>query len=88
MEHLKELDGTLRARLLDEKGELIKELPVRDLIGELNKTDNPPKVIVLDGIITQRLLDLSANKGVKTIVGIKEGNITKRNNSVKIYTKQ
>ncbi len=88
LNHLKELDGTLRARLLDDKDGLIKELPVRDLIGELNKTDNPPKIVILDGIITQRLLDLSANKGVKMIVGIKEGNITKRNNSVKIYTKQ
>ncbi|MGC8923577.1 MAG: DNA primase DnaG [Candidatus Micrarchaeia archaeon] len=86
--HLSEINGTLKARLLDSSNVLIKELPVRDLITELNKDDVQPSKIVLDGIITQRLLDLAALKNVKCIVGIKEGNISKRPSGVEIYTIQ
>lgn len=86
--HLDELNGTLKSRLLDKKKELIKELPVRDLITEINNSDGEYDIIVLDGIITQRLMDLASSKKIKAIVGIKEGNITKRAKNVETYTKQ
>ena len=86
--HLAELNGTLRARLLGPNNELMKELPVRDLISELNGSENPPTSIVLDGIITQRLLDLAASKKIKNIAGIKVGSVTKRPSSVSIFTLQ
>ncbi len=86
--HLLELNGTLKARLLGENNELMKELPVRDLITELNSTATPPVAVVLDGIITQRLLDLAFSKKVKRIAGIKEGNITKRPAGINTYTSQ
>ncbi len=86
--HLDELNGSLKARLLNKKKELAKELPVRDLITEINKSEEEYDIIVLDGIITQRLMDLASNKKIKSIVGIKEGNITKRAKNVDTYTKQ
>lgn len=86
--HLTELNGTLRARLLGPNNELMKELPVRDLISELNGSENPPASVVLDGIITQRLLDLAASKKIKNIAGIKVGSVTKRPSSVGIFTLQ
>ncbi|MCX8200330.1 MAG: DNA primase DnaG [Candidatus Micrarchaeota archaeon] len=86
--HLDELNGTLRARLLGEGNELIKELPVRDLITELNSSETAPASIVLDGIITQRLLDLAASKKIRSIAGIKVGSITKRPATVAIFTSQ
>ncbi|MCX8206086.1 MAG: DNA primase DnaG [Candidatus Micrarchaeota archaeon] len=86
--HLSELNGTLKARLIGSGGELIKELPVRDLITELNSTQANPVSVVLDGIITQRLVDLAASKGVSRIAGIKEGNIAKRPEGLRIYTSQ
>ncbi|MEM0438218.1 MAG: DNA primase DnaG [Candidatus Micrarchaeia archaeon] len=86
--HLSELNGTLKARLIGSDGALIKELPVRDLITELNSTQAKPESVVLDGIITQRLVDLAASKGVQRIAGIKEGNISKRPEGLRIYTSQ
>lgn len=86
--HLTELNGTLKARLLGTGGELLKELPVRDLITELNASENVPTSIILDGIITQRLLDLAASKKIKNIAGIKVGSITKRPATVSIFTSQ
>lgn len=86
--HLDELNGTLKARLLDSSNVVIKELPVRDLITEINKSEVEYNTIVLDGIITQRLMDLSSTKKIKSIVGIKEGNITKRAKNVDTFTKQ
>jgi DNA primase len=85
--HLDELNGTLKARLL-KKDEMVKELPVRDLITEINKSEESYDVVVLDGIITQRLMDLASSKKIKSIVGIKEGNITKRAKNVDTFTKQ
>jgi DNA primase len=86
--HLDELNGSLKSRLLDKKKGLIKELPVRDLITELNNSEGEYDIVVLDGIITQRLMDLASSKKIKAIVGIKEGNITKRAKNVETYTKQ
>lgn len=86
--HLDELNGTLKARLLNDNNEVSKELPVRDLITEINKSEGEYSIIVLDGIITQRLMDLASSKKIKSIVGIKEGNITKRAEGVNTYTKQ
>ncbi len=86
--HLGELNGTLKARLIGPGNELIKELPVRDLITELNATEVSPASVVLDGIITQRLLDLAANKKIKSIAGIKMGSITKKPVTVAIFTSQ
>lgn len=86
--HLDELNGTLKSRLLNNSHEVVKELPVRDLITEINKSEVEYDTIVLDGIITQRLMDLASSKKIKSIVGIKEGNITKRAEGINTYTKQ
>ncbi len=86
--HLDELNGTLKARLLDSTNAVVKELPVRDLITEINKSEEGYNTIILDGIITQRLMDLASTKKIKSIVGIKEGNITKRAKNVDTFTKQ
>ena len=43
--------------------------------------------IVFDGIVTQRLVDLAHNKGVKTIIGVKIGNVNKKPEGLEIMTK-
>jgi hypothetical protein len=43
--------------------------------------------LVFDGIITQRLIDIAAEKGIKTIVGSKLGNVSKQLTSIEILTK-
>ena len=84
---LDDVSGSLKAVLLDGKDKEIKKLPVRELTDELKKSKNI-ETVVFDGIITQRLLDIAHNKNVKTIVGMKMGNVVKQPKSVKVVTKK
>jgi len=84
---LDEVSGSLKAVLLDKKDKEIKKIPVRELTDELKKSKNI-ETVVFDGIITQRLLDIAHNKNVKTIVGMKMGNVVKKPKSVKVVTKK
>ena len=84
---LDELSGTLRSRLYDSTGNMIKEIPIRELLVTVQETDNVYG-IVLDGVITQRLLELAQNKRVKAIYGIKANQLNKRYNNMVLYTKE
>ncbi len=83
---LKDISGSLKAVLLDENGKEIKKIPVRELTDAI-KSGEKISVVVFDGIITQRLLDIANNKNVKEIVGIKLGNVVKMPKSVYVLTK-
>ena len=85
-EILDEITGTLKAVLLDKDGKEIKKIPVRELTDELKKTNNI-KVVVFDGVVTQRLLDIASDRGVSVVVGIKMGNVIKKPTSVKVLTR-
>ena len=85
-EILDEITGTLKAVLLDKDGKEIKKIPVRELTDELKKTNNI-KVVVFDGVVTQRLLDIASDRGVGVVVGIKMGNVIKKPTSVKVLTR-
>ncbi|RLG57751.1 MAG: DNA primase [Hadesarchaea archaeon] len=69
-EHLNKLRGTLRAHLLDERLEVIKETQVRELRDILSKV-NGVKAVVFDGVVTQELANLAAEKGIKFLVGMR-----------------
>jgi DNA primase len=86
LKSLGELENTLRARIYGDGTELKSEIPVRDLIKAMQDSEGA-KTVVLDGIITQRLVDLAESKGVKALLGVKLGNIFKRPEGVQIYTK-
>ncbi|MFH1663326.1 MAG: DNA primase DnaG [archaeon] len=66
--------GKMEAVLMDEKGREIKRTKIRELIPEL-KTQKQVESIVLDGIITKRLLDEAKNHSVKYVVGVKKGKL-------------
>lgn len=83
---LKDISGTLKAVLLDKNGKELKKIPVRELTDELKKSNNIA-VVVFDGVITQRLLDIAGDKGVNLVVGIKLGNVIKKPSSVSILTR-
>jgi DNA primase len=79
---LKSLEGTLNAKIFDKNLNLLKEVPVKEVAEHIDGA----YAIVLDGIITQRLLDLAEVKGVKIIVGVNKGNIFRIPKEVKIYS--
>ncbi|MGC8850235.1 MAG: DNA primase DnaG [Candidatus Bathyarchaeia archaeon] len=65
----KELRGTLEAVLFTEKGEEIERMPVGELAVKLKDLEKEVDVIVFDGVITQRILDLAEEKKVKLVIG-------------------
>jgi len=71
---MKELESSLKARFLDKKLKTVKEVDVRDLLKEMEKHKNI-ETIVLDGIITKRLLQEAEKNKVKHLVGVKKGRI-------------
>ena len=84
---LNEISGSLKAVLFDSNDKEIKKIPVRELTDSLKKSNNI-SVVVFDGIITQRLLDIANSKNIKEIIGIKLGNVVKMPSSVKVLTKK
>jgi len=64
------LRGTLRAQLLDEKFERIEEIQVRELKERLPQASNV-KAVVFDGVVTQELADMAAERGVQYVVGMR-----------------
>lgn len=69
---LKELKGSLKARLLDEKNKVVIEVPVRDLLKKMSEAKPKAKKMVFDGIITKRLVEECEKNGIHTIMGIKK----------------
>ncbi len=84
-EHINQLSGTLSARLLDD-GNVISEVPVRDLANALKDHSGNITSVVFDGVITQRIVDIAAEKGVTNLIGAKIGNVVKSPASVHIET--
>ncbi len=87
LKKLRELEGSLKAVLMDKDGKKIEELPIREIMQKLTEKKSV-HTIVLDGIVTQRLLDLAAQKKVQIICGIRVGRIKIKENSPAIITQQ
>lgn len=84
---LKTLSGTLRAMLLNDNGEVVQELAVRQLADTLKSPPAGINAVVFDGIISQRLLDIASEQGIKYLVGSKKGNLTKEPEGVLVLSK-
>jgi DNA primase len=87
-QHVDELDGTLSARLFDRSHNVVKEVAVRDLARELKESNGDVNGVVFDGVVTQRILDLAAERGLEYLIGAKLGNIAKSPVCVKVMTKE
>ncbi len=84
---LDELSGTLRSRLYDSAGNIIKEMPIRELLSEMDYS-NGVYAVVLDGVITQRLVELALQKNIKAVYGIKANPLTRKFHDILLYTKE
>lgn len=86
---LKDLAGTSKAIFLDAAGAQVQDVAVRDLVNILREQEEG-KIggIVFDGIITQRILDIAAEKKIPFLAASKLGSITKQPESVSIWVKE
>jgi DNA primase len=82
----KDLTGTFKAYLLDEESNIIKEVAVRDLASALQNSKENVKVVIFDGVITQRLVEISSEKDVGFLIGAKIGNIVKKPSEIRLLT--
>ena len=82
---LKEFEGTGNGAILDEALNMTKEVSVEDIYEEIKNIDSADAVI-FDGVISQRLVDVAAKKGIKKLVAFKSINIVKKPHNLKIIT--
>jgi len=81
----KELDGTLEAVMLNEKMKQIERLPVSELAEKLQKVKGVD-TLVFDGVITQRLVDVAAEKNVKYLVAARISDVVKQPLNIHLLT--
>ncbi|WP_255168664.1 DNA primase DnaG [Natrononativus amylolyticus] len=76
--------GTDQVRFLAD-GTILAEEAVGEAYDTLAELEPAPTTVVLDGILSQRLLDLAADRGVERIVARSLGQFTKRPTDVRIH---
>lgn len=85
---LKNLSGTLKAMLINGKGDVVMELAVRQLADTLKSPPEPVHAVIFDGIISQRLLDIASEQKIKYLVGSKKGKLTKEPDNVLVLSRE
>ncbi len=85
---LLDLSTTHNAKILGEDRQVLREVAVKSLVNTLKEESDGVEAIVFDGVISQRILDVSADKGIKIVVGTRKGNITKMPADIAIWTKE
>jgi DNA primase len=82
------LTGTLNSKVLDENNAVLCEMPVRDLANALKEGVEGAATILFDGAVSQRIIDIAAEKGIKTVIGLKMGNVVKMPSDMKVLAAQ
>ena len=81
----RELRGSLEGVLLDQNQNEVARLPVSELAGKLADYQGVD-TIVFDGVVTQRLVDLAEERGVKLVVGDRIADLARKPASIRIMT--
>ena len=79
-----QINETLEAVLLDSSLKTLLKIPVSDLVKKLNSTEGA-KMLVLDGIVTQRLLEAADKAGIEYIIGHRMGDL-KKSTDIRVRT--
>ncbi len=80
-----QLKGTLEAVLFDESGGELMHIPVSELAEKLPEVQGA-HTLVFDGVVTQRILDMGEQKGLKYIIGDRVSENAKRPLNIKLTT--
>jgi len=85
---LLDMSSTHNAKVLNSENQIIREIAVKSLVDSLKENSEGVTTIVFDGVISQRIIDVSADKGIMTVVGTRKGNISKMPAGIAIWTKE
>jgi DNA primase len=80
-----EINETLEAVIFDKSLKTMAKLPVSDIVKKISNAQGG-KVLVLDGIITQRLIEAANKVGIQYIIGHRTSSIKKSNAEIRIQT--
>jgi DNA primase len=79
-----QINETLEAIILDSSLKTLLKIPVSDVVKKLDSTEGA-KLLVLDGIVTQRLVEAADRVGIEYIIGHRRGDI-KKSTDIRIRT--
>ena len=85
---LLDMATTHNSKILNSQNEIIGEVATKKLVDTLKENSDGVATIVFDGAISQRILDVSSDKGISTVVGTRKGNISKLPAGITILTKE
>jgi DNA primase len=71
-----QINETLEAVLLDSSMKTLLKIPVSEVVKNINSAEGA-KMLVLDGIVTQRLVDAADKAGIEYIIGHRMGELKK-----------
>lgn len=80
-----EINETLDAMVFDKSMKKIIKTPISEILKKISDLKDG-NLLVLDGIITQRLVEAANKSGIKYIIGHKTSNLKRPNPSVRIQT--
>ena len=72
--------------LLDSEFRRVSAAPVTDAFDAIADAEQVPAAVILDGELTQRVLDVAAQRGVEQVVARSEGQYVKKPTSVRVRT--
>jgi len=84
---LADLEGSGNGEILDDALNIIKEVKVENLYQEINNLHNGAYAVVFDGVVSQRLIDVAKDKGLKYIVAVRMSEVVKKPNNIKVITR-
>ena len=73
-------------RLLDDEFGVLVEKPAEEAFEAIEEADEAPSTVVLDGELTQRVLDVAAQRGVPQVFARETGDFVKKPASVRVLT--
>ena len=76
--------STETVRLLDDDATLLADGPASDAVATVESAEPVPATVILDGTLTQALLDVAAQRGVTQVVARETGEFVKRPTAVRI----
>lgn len=81
----RDLRGTLEAVVFDESGKELSKMPVSELAEKIPSMEQA-HLVLFDGVVTQRLLDIAASKNIRYVIGDRISDGAKRPNNVNVMT--
>ena len=70
----------------DDSLNLLKEVSVENLYDELKQENPDANIIIFDGVISQRLVDIAYSKGIRTLVAFKSSRVIKKPEKLRLIT--